>query len=332
MKTKKNGIRGDWDGAWKSSLSVLFPWFLAMFFKHVYRDIDWSRGFVLLDKELRKIAPDAVVGPRTVDLLFKVWLRSGEEQWVLIHIEIQSQRDFTFPKRLFRYNRRLEELYHRPVVTFAILADDEPRWRPGPYVYGKWGCGGEFHYPAVKLLDYAGRVDELEKNDNPFAVVVLAHLKARETSGDRARRREWKVRLLKGLYQRGWKREDVRQLLTTIDWFLKLPPEDNQLVREEIEADEQEKQMPYITSFEQIAVKKAKAQGLMLGEKRGKKLGRAGGLRDGISFALKLKFGRADKRLVALVRRIDDVEKLERVLASVETATTIDDVRQVCTA
>jgi hypothetical protein len=35
---------------------------------------------------------------------------------------------------------------------------------------------------------------------------------------------------------------------------------------------------------------------------------------------------------VALVRRIDDVEKLERVLVSVETATTIDDVRQVCTA
>jgi hypothetical protein len=49
-------------------------------------------------------------------------------------------------------------------------------------------------------------------------------------------------------------------------------------------------------------------------------------------FALKLKFGRADKRLVALVRRIDNVENLERVLASVETATTIDDVRQVCTA
>jgi len=32
----------------------------------------------------------------------------------------------------------------------------------------------------VKLLDFAGQEAELEKDSNPFAVVVLAHLKARE--------------------------------------------------------------------------------------------------------------------------------------------------------
>jgi hypothetical protein len=146
-------LRGDWDGAWKIALSALFPYFVAMFLKRAYRDIDWSRGYVPLDKELRKIAPHAKVGRRTVDVLFKVWLRSGQEQWVLIHVEIQAQRDPTLPRRVWRYNHRIDDVYDRPVISIAILADDEPGWRPGPYVYGRWGCGGEFHYPTVKLLD-----------------------------------------------------------------------------------------------------------------------------------------------------------------------------------
>lgn len=147
-------ITADWDGAWKESLLGLLPWFLAMFFCKAHAEIDWRRGFEPLDKELQKIAPQAASGVKRVDLLFKVWLRSGEERWLLIHIEVQAQ------------------------------------------------------------------------------------LKARETANDRARRREWNVRLLKGLYRRGWEREDVRKLLTAIDWFLTLPRDDDRLVREAIEADE----------------------------------------------------------------------------------------------
>jgi hypothetical protein len=41
----------------------------------------------------------------------------------------------------------------------------------------------------------------------------------------------------------------VRQLIRTIDWFLTLSSEDDRLVRKAIEADEQEKKMPYITLF-----------------------------------------------------------------------------------
>lgn len=173
----------------------------------------------------------------------------------------------------------------------------------------------------VKLLDWSERVAELEATDNPFAVVVLAHLKARETAGDRPSRRAWKVRLLKGLYGRGWRREDVRELIKLIDWFLTLPRSDDRLVREEIEADEKEKHMPYVTSFEKMAMEE--------GEARGEARGRAEGLKDGIAVALKIKFGAAGQQLASELDPINDLETLRRVAASIETAGSVDDVRRV---
>ena len=77
--------------------------------------------------------------------------------------------------------------------------------------------------------------------------------------------------------------------------------------------------MPYISSFEQIAMEK--------GEERGE----ARGLKDGIALALKLKFGDAAHQLAAEVRQIDDLETLRRVTASVETAATVEDLRRIWT-
>jgi hypothetical protein len=42
----------------------------------------------MLDKELQRIVPRAKQGRRTVDKLVKVWLKSGEERWLLIHVEV----------------------------------------------------------------------------------------------------------------------------------------------------------------------------------------------------------------------------------------------------
>jgi hypothetical protein len=64
----------------------------------------------------------------------------------------------------------------------------------------------------------------LEADANPFAKVVLAHLKALETRSDPGERRAWKFRLVRGLYERGFKAEDVRQLFRLIDWLMDLPP------------------------------------------------------------------------------------------------------------
>ena len=71
---------------------LLLRGFLQLFFPEAHADIDWDRPCESLDKELQQIAPEAEIGRRYVDKLVKVWLKSGEEQWVLIHVEVQMSR------------------------------------------------------------------------------------------------------------------------------------------------------------------------------------------------------------------------------------------------
>jgi len=42
----------DYDSPWKEILEWYFPDFMAFFFPHAAAQIDWSRGYETLDKEL----------------------------------------------------------------------------------------------------------------------------------------------------------------------------------------------------------------------------------------------------------------------------------------
>ena len=68
-----------------------------------------------------------------VDLLVKVWLKNGRQQWMLLHVEVQHARVAHFAARLYRYNYRAFDVYGRPVITLAVLADAHPHWRPNHY-------------------------------------------------------------------------------------------------------------------------------------------------------------------------------------------------------
>ena len=46
-----------------------------------------------------------------LDHLVKVWLNSGQEQWVLVYVEVQTSRDRHFARRMYTYNYRLFDRY-----------------------------------------------------------------------------------------------------------------------------------------------------------------------------------------------------------------------------
>ncbi len=180
-----------------------------LLFPDVHAQIDWSRGYESLDKEFQQVVGEAELGRRYVDKLVKVWTIGGLEQWVLIHVEVQTEREAEFPRRVYVYNYRVFDRYNRPVASLVVLADDEPGWRPTEFQSRLFGCESGIRFPTVKLLDFATREAELEASTNPFSKVVLAYLKARETHSNPADRHVWKLRLVRGLYDRGFTAKDV---------------------------------------------------------------------------------------------------------------------------
>jgi hypothetical protein len=206
------------------------------------------------------IRKDAGIGKRLADKLVKVWKLTGEETWVLIHVEIQNQESSDFSERMFVYYYRLRDKYNIPIVSLAILGDERETWIPKPFEAGLWGCEISFRFPIVKLLDYKARWEELESSRNPFAIVVMAHLKTKETRQDALARREWKLRIIQGLYERGYEKDDILKLFRFIDWVLELPEELKQSFRNALAQFEEEKQMPYITSIEQMGIERGKAE------------------------------------------------------------------------
>ncbi len=104
-----------------------------------------------------------------------------------------------------------------------MLGDEDSDWRPDQFGYHLWGCEIGFKFPIVKLLDYKERWAFLEASRNPFAKVMMAHLKAQETRKEMTNRLEWKLSLVKGLYEQGFRREDILELFRFIDWLLALP-------------------------------------------------------------------------------------------------------------
>jgi hypothetical protein len=176
------------DTPWKEALTRYLPEFLAFYFPAASAAIDWSRPHRFLDQELAQVVRDAELGKRLVDRLVEVATLTGEEQWVYIHIEVQGQRESDFAERLFVYNYRLYDRYRRPVATLAVLADEQPGWRPTQFGYELFGCRHYLEFPTVKLLDSAPQLEELLVDPNPFALVTAAHLLTQQTRQDMSAR------------------------------------------------------------------------------------------------------------------------------------------------
>lgn len=200
------------------------------------------------------------VGLRLVDKLVKIYRIGGEESWLLIHLEVQAQEKGNFPERMFVYNYRIFDRYKRPVASLAVLADSSSTWRPNQFGYELFGCTVDFKFPVVKLVDYQQRLPELEESRNPFATVVLAHLTALQTSENRVLRKAQKLALVRRLYEKKFRREEVLNLLAFLDWMLTLPFDLEQEFRRDLEQLEDSLGMQYITSFERSGIEKGKQE------------------------------------------------------------------------
>ena len=250
----------DFDGAWKEALERYLEPFLALCFPQAHGDIDWTTPPQFLDTELQQVAPDEPQGRQHVDKLVRIFRRGGDDAWVLVHVEVQSQRDRDFAQRMFRYHARLYDRYQRQVVSIAVLGDEEANWQPDRFSYGLWGCELALTFPVVKLLAFDAHA--LTDEPNIFAMVILLHRDAQDTRHDPQERMRRKVAHYRRVLQRGHQADDVRALLRLMDRLLRLGSPLVQQARDAMRRVEEEFAVSYITSFEEIGIEQGRHQEL----------------------------------------------------------------------
>ena len=270
----------EYDSPWKEILEHAFPEFMAFYFPAAEAQIDWSQGHEFLTTELRQVVRDAALGKRFADALVQLNLKDGGERWVYVHVEIQGERDGDFAERMFTYYYRLYDRYRCPIASLAVLADQEPGWKPDHFAQSVLGCRQRLDFPVVKLLDFSDRLDQLTTDANPFALVTAAHLQTRQTRHDPEGRYQAKRYLVKLLYRQGWDRQRILNLFAVLDWMMRLPDVLEQALRKDIEAIEGEYRMRYVTSVERFAIERGLQQGIEQGMQQGRDEGRQEGRRE----------------------------------------------------
>ena len=250
---------------------------MVFFFSDLGAQIDWSKKPRFRDKELMRVGvgntPDGLVA----DKLIEVCLHDGRLQWVLIHIEVQAQRDPALARRVLDYNYRIFKEYERPVASLVLLADDEPNWRPHAFHNQLLGTSMGISFTTAKLLDYAARSEGLLASHNPFAWVTLAHLRTQQAHHDPEELYAAKWQLTKLLYQHGWSKRRIIVLFNVINWMMALPEPYQERYWQAIVELEKEHEMELFNSLEQSFIDKGWQRGLEKGLEQDLEQGRQEG-------------------------------------------------------
>jgi len=287
------------DEAWKEVIEKLFPDFLAFFFPQIHRDINFSKGFEFLDKELQGI--------------------------VLIHIEVQGYKEQNFSNRIYIYNYRIYDRHGKEVISLALLTDADSQYRPTMFRVSRWGFELSFKFPIIKLIDYKDQWHRLEKSTNPFSIVVMSFLKTLETQGNEQDRYSWKKRFLIELYDRGLTREIIFLLYKFIDIVMSLSEELDSKLTDEILRIEEDKKMAIITSAERAGIKKGKIEG----KREGKREGRIEGLHEIIFDIFDIKFGKNIYETFPQLKQIQDIKILQQIRLGLKKAANLEESKNL---
>jgi hypothetical protein len=315
------------DSPWKELLAHKLPEVLQFFRSTWYEETDWAQDHESLEQELRKLAPEGVVGKRIVDHLVKLMLKDGDVRYA--HLEVQGRKQRQFRRRMWLYNSRLSDFFGVPVASLAILLDDDPKWRPRSYREATWDTSKVFRFPVVKVLDWATRLPELEQDANPVALFVLAHLQGQATRKRPQVRKQAKVSLLRLLAERKLDEGELGLWYRWFDWLLPLPKELNRQAWLEARKAALEAHMPFVTAAERYGREEGFKEGRDAGRKEGLDAGRKEALLKGAELALELKFKEAGLALMPELRAQQELAVLEKVFAAIKTADAPDDLRRL---
>lgn len=216
------------DKAWKEVIEELFEDFVKFFMPDLYEIVDFSKGYEFLDKEFNTLFPESETEDKRLDKLIKIFLKNGQEQWVLIHTEIQSYTDKNFEKRMYQYYSRIFDKYDKDIEAIAIFTFSGDSNKGNKY---------EKKFLKTKLI-YEYRTYDISKQNenelkiikNPFALVTIAALKAINHIDTDENNAKFKKELLKLLLQSGYSKKESESIFRFLNFIYEIK---NPIIRKE---------------------------------------------------------------------------------------------------
>ncbi|GAB3059284.1 RpnC/YadD family protein [Virgibacillus ainsalahensis] len=216
----------DEDGLWKKLIADFFEEFMLFFAPELYEEIDHSRSPDFLQQELYKEVIQEKKGRNNADQIVKVFLKNGEERWILIHIEVQGKVNEAFSKRMFRYFYRLYDKFDKEIYAIALLTDIGNTKHTNQFHYSFHGTEVDYTYNAYQFRE--NDLEKLKRSSNPFAAAVIAGIYASKTRKDADKRyffkRELMTQLLRNMdTHQGYNHTQISPLIYFIDYLLQIP-------------------------------------------------------------------------------------------------------------
>ena len=215
----------DYDNNWKEIIEKYTFEAIAFFLPTLSSQIDTSKKPIFLEQEMRNIKRKTLKGrKRIIDKLIKVWLKTGEERWILIHIEIESSDSEGFNKRMYIYFSRAFDKYDVAIVGLALFVGENTPPNYDKFVEENFGTILSYAYNTyvVATQDEAA----LLASDNIFALFILANLYTIKTKDDMKRRLELKKKMHELAIERQIPFEVMEDLLTFVFEIMALPMEE----------------------------------------------------------------------------------------------------------
>jgi predicted transposase/invertase (TIGR01784 family) len=259
---------GQYDQIWKEIIENLFEKFMYFYMPDLAVDVDFSKGYTFLDKEFSAIEIKSEDSERFLDKLIKVYLKSGEEQWILIHTEVQFAKKSDFSERMFKYFYRVYDKYNRKIVSIAIFTGTSLSYQRS-FDYNFYQTKLLYEYRSIKLVDY--EEDYLLSQENPFALATLAVKYSIQSKTDEELRYKFKRKLIRLMNERGYTEKDIKNIFDFIEIMLELEDKQlNKLIYEEIKTYRKEEFNVIITQLEKVVRELGIEEGIEKGIEKGK--------------------------------------------------------------
>ncbi len=205
-------------------IGELFEDFLLFFKPELHAKVDFTKEVEFLQQELYQKVMDKKKGRQWADQLEKVHLKDGEEKWILVHVEVQSDNEKDFAKRMFQYFYRIYDRHDKEIVAIAVMTSPHESIFPTQFHYSFFCTELQYAYTNCKLNDYAN--GELEKSDKLFSKVVLAAKYRNDTREDVDKRYAFKMKLMQEILKSDrYSHMEILAVFYFIDYLLRLPKE-----------------------------------------------------------------------------------------------------------